>query len=602
MTNNWVDTDGIHLGASALATPSFVRIMATEDAALNLHGGPDGLQRVRIHNVEEAHQANDAPNWGQVIAATDNSALKTLRTAPFKMPCFVSSQGALVVISAAATSETDGEAGTLTITDNTSFYNATDGTWAFGGVTLTDDDAANGVRILLRHGIRVGENGGVDHTFNGIYYLAEGHGFGGGADTSFMLTRAADMGDITNVIGSVTCVVSGADAGNCFAVTTPRCGTSGFDLGTHDVLWSPLTGNGATNARAPCYVASQAALAVASATDRSITFPAKAIQDGTWAFGGVALGESHAQNGTRILIRHAVTEGPDPDPDPDPDLGGTKYCGIYYFAEMNGFSSSTPTQFTLTRAADMNADHMVHGSSVLVVAGTSAGKVFYASSPVTADRFTLGDSAMTWTMTGGYTNGAGIRIDEVNVVTMDLTTLTRIGASSLGASTTFAINADGASGQCSMADLAALEQTLSNKTIENLTLFGNVVVANDTILKVGTTDMLSFNADKEATITAHGTLVVNAVLTSSDESLYTDVNLCQGLDSVRRLRGVSWNQRGTNVPGIGVVAQEAQSVVPVLVTKGHDGTLAVQYNGLIGILINAVNELATTVEALKKKL
>ena len=53
------------------------------------------------------------------------------------------------------------------------------------------------------------------------------------------------------------------------------------------------------------------------------------------------------------------------------------------------------------------------------------------------------------------------------------------------------------------------------------------------------------------------------------------------------------------LPSVGVVAQEIEQVLPELVTE-TDGTKTVNYNGLVGVLIEAVKELQTEVEELKK--
>ena len=58
-----------------------------------------------------------------------------------------------------------------------------------------------------------------------------------------------------------------------------------------------------------------------------------------------------------------------------------------------------------------------------------------------------------------------------------------------------------------------------------------------------------------------------------------------------------WKRDGK--PSYGVIAQELEAVLPELVTQGDPKT--VNYNGIIGVLIEAVKELSAEVEQLKNK-
>ena len=77
---------------------------------------------------------------------------------------------------------------------------------------------------------------------------------------------------------------------------------------------------------------------------------------------------------------------------------------------------------------------------------------------------------------------------------------------------------------------------------------------------------------------------------------------------IGRLRGVTWEWRddapeeAKDYPGMGVIAQEVESVWPDLVTTGEDGIKRVEYNGLIAPLIEAVKELDDRVRAVEARL
>ena len=65
------------------------------------------------------------------------------------------------------------------------------------------------------------------------------------------------------------------------------------------------------------------------------------------------------------------------------------------------------------------------------------------------------------------------------------------------------------------------------------------------------------------------------------------------------LRGVSFTRIDSGTRGIGVIAQELAAIVPEAVQANVDGLLSVAYGNLVGVLIEAVKELANKVERLE---
>jgi|ETNmetMinimDraft_2_1059921.scaffolds.fasta_scaffold26453_2 hypothetical protein len=91
---------------------------------------------------------------------------------------------------------------------------------------------------------------------------------------------------------------------------------------------------------------------------------------------------------------------------------------------------------------------------------------------------------------------------------------------------------------------------------------------------------------------------------SSDERLKKDiVTIPDALDKVLALRGVNFkwkNKEDTNLM-MGMIAQEVESVIPEVVHAQDDEmeTKAVEYQFIVGVLIEAVKELSAKVEALE---
>ena len=102
-------------------------------------------------------------------------------------------------------------------------------------------------------------------------------------------------------------------------------------------------------------------------------------------------------------------------------------------------------------------------------------------------------------------------------------------------------------------------------------------------------------------LTASFTVEAADFNSTSDENLKTNINtIDNSLDIVNSLRGVSFDWISNGKKSYGVIAQELEQVLPDLVTTKDNKS--VNYNGLVGVLLQAVKELSVEVEELKKKL
>jgi len=97
------------------------------------------------------------------------------------------------------------------------------------------------------------------------------------------------------------------------------------------------------------------------------------------------------------------------------------------------------------------------------------------------------------------------------------------------------------------------------------------------------------------------------VITATDFNSTSDINLKENikpledsLNKVLQLNGVSFDWKETQQPSVGVIAQELEKVFPELVRTGENKS--VNYNGLIGVLIEAVKEQQKQIEELKKQI
>jgi len=101
-----------------------------------------------------------------------------------------------------------------------------------------------------------------------------------------------------------------------------------------------------------------------------------------------------------------------------------------------------------------------------------------------------------------------------------------------------------------------------------------------------------------AAITATGDIAAANFNSTSDISLKGNIQtIVNPLDKITKLNGVTFNWKENQKPSIGVIAQELEKVLPELVTQGD--VKSVNYNGLIGVLIEAVKEQQKQIEELR---
>ena len=79
---------------------------------------------------------------------------------------------------------------------------------------------------------------------------------------------------------------------------------------------------------------------------------------------------------------------------------------------------------------------------------------------------------------------------------------------------------------------------------------------------------------------------------ASDERVKKDIRLIDAaLTKVSQLRGVTFKYYDGQVPQGGLIAQEVEKVLPGAVVESPDGIKHVQYWQVIGLLVEAINEL-----------
>jgi hypothetical protein len=90
---------------------------------------------------------------------------------------------------------------------------------------------------------------------------------------------------------------------------------------------------------------------------------------------------------------------------------------------------------------------------------------------------------------------------------------------------------------------------------------------------------------------------------SSDKRLKKNIKTVDNaLDKVMALRGVSFDWKEGGAKAIGLIAQEAEKVIPEIVSKDDNGYLGIKYNNLIGVLVEAIKDQQEQINILKKQI
>ena len=159
---------------------------------------------------------------------------------------------------------------------------------------------------------------------------------------------------------------------------------------------------------------------------------------------------------------------------------------------------------------------------------------------------------------------------------------------------------------------SAIVLTNATGTASSLTV-GKITITDETsanasyypMLSVGTSSGNSANVSSTKLIfnPSSGLLTSTDYNSSSDERLKTNIKPVENaLDKVIALRGVSFNWKEGGAKAIGLIAQEAEEVIPEIVSQDENGYLGIRYNNLIGVLIEAIKDQQEQINNLKNKI
>jgi len=104
------------------------------------------------------------------------------------------------------------------------------------------------------------------------------------------------------------------------------------------------------------------------------------------------------------------------------------------------------------------------------------------------------------------------------------------------------------------------------------------------------------------TLSATGTITAATFNATSDERMKNNVReMRDAANIVSSLRGVRFNWASDGAPSAGLIAQDLERVLPEVVTTNEDGYKSVNYNGVVGVLIEALKDATRRIERLEAR-
>jgi hypothetical protein len=100
-----------------------------------------------------------------------------------------------------------------------------------------------------------------------------------------------------------------------------------------------------------------------------------------------------------------------------------------------------------------------------------------------------------------------------------------------------------------------------------------------------------------------GGVIAVSFTSTSDINLKTNIKpIVSPISKLLELNGVTFDWKETKESSIGVIAQEVERVFPELIKETNDNYKTVNYNGLVGVLIEAIKEQQNQIEELKSQI
>ena len=302
------------------------------------------------------------------------------------------------------------------------------------------------------------------------------------------------------------------------------------------------------------------------------------------------------------------------------------------FNAITGLSSTTPlvagTATAGTGTTTARNDH-VHPAQTTITGNAASATTLSAGDDRTKlDGIAVGATANTGTVTSvAASAGTGISVTGSPISTSGTLAITNTApnvttnlTTTHNASTVAVNSSDGTNGTINAAttSLAGVLSSTDKTKLDSIATGAQVNVATDLSATAGTTAGPTINSSTGTNVVIPSASATNSgVVTTGDQTfagtktfgtvnatelnadnLYSlsDINkktninnIEDGLNIINKLQGVDFDWKSTGLKSSGVIAQELEKVLPHLVAT-NNGVKSVNYNGIIGYLIESIHE------------
>jgi len=196
-------------------------------------------------------------------------------------------------------------------------------------------------------------------------------------------------------------------------------------------------------------------------------------------------------------------------------------------------------------------------------------------------------------LSGLTTSNTGNLVSAVN----ELNASSGVAASTYGGSTQIPVVVVNAKGRITSAANTSVTfgTAITDDTTTNATLYLTLTGSTTGLITTAnvSSSKLFFNPST-------GLLTSTDYNSSSDITLKEDiVDIKSALDTIKQLQGKSFTWKDGGAKGYGLIAQEVEKIIPDIVTTSN-GIKGINYINIIAFLIEAVKDLSSQVDQLKK--
>jgi hypothetical protein len=234
-------------------------------------------------------------------------------------------------------------------------------------------------------------------------------------------------------------------------------------------------------------------------------------------------------------------------------------------------------------------------SAGITFTGSTSGTTTLQASAVASGVITL--PAVTATLVGRNTTDTLTN----KTIAADSNTITGLTNASLINSTISGVSLGSNLNTLSFGSYLTSTGSYNGSTARTVSVAGTSVNTGNTLVARDISGDFTAGTITVTNLTASQTITAQDFNSTSDNRVKENIKTVENsLEIVKSLRGVSFDWKETGKSSYGVIAQELQEVLPELVKNGE--VKSVNYNGLIGVLIEGMKSQQEQINRLEQKI